>query len=126
MRHGQQLQTIDKHRFFEFIGHAQLVTIILFLQLIVADTNVLSRIGFIVLAWLFEIAHLTGAHEVGGELKVLAIPRIQIRTRRRFAIEFRNIQGDEAVLRNRRELSLGLHNSRRPENAHSIGFIALA
>src|ERR1700741_2921543 len=87
MRNRNQLKAVGKQRFLEFVCHLQLVTSVMFAQQIAWNTNVLIRIGHVEDSGRVEMAHLTSAHEICDEHKSFAIPNIQIRTRRRFAVQ---------------------------------------
>ena len=131
MGRNQQLQTIDKQRFFQFIRHPQFILSSLLFQLVPTNAHVLNRVGLVVVAWLFQVPHLASTHEVTNELKSIAIPCIQVRTRRRLAIELGDIERNETCCcgagpRRSGKFCFSLHNPRRPKHAHGIGFVALA
>ena len=74
-----ELEAIDEQRFFQLVGHAQLVAAVTRFQLIAANPHVFHRIGHAAHAGLVQIAHLAAAHEIGDELELLAVPGVEIR-----------------------------------------------
>ena len=114
---GDELQAIDEQRFLELVGDAQLVAPVARAELVAADADVLVGIGMVP-AISGPVAHLAAAHEVGHELEAVAVPGVEIRTRRGLAIEL----GDRE--RTRRlgpgRCRLGLEDARWPQYADDV------
>src|ERR1044072_3691603 len=87
---SDQLKAISKECFLQLVLHATSVTTMALLQWIAANANVLHWVGRVVPAGFFQVAHLAATHEIRDELKSRSVPRVEIRTRRRLAIEFSN------------------------------------
>src|ERR1044071_1182512 len=77
MRDRDELQAINVENFFKLVGDAKFKTPVALLQLVTANADVLIRVGRVVVAGRFPVAHLTAAHEIRDELKTLAVPRVR-------------------------------------------------
>ena len=120
VRNREQRQSIDEHRFFELVRHANFIAAVLRPQLALAYADVLDGIRPVADTRGFPIAHFPATHEIGHELETAAVPRVQERTRRRFTIELLDRHGRGQ----RRAAGRGrfrLKDSGRPQHANDIG-----
>src|SRR5205085_5998397 len=127
-----QLQAVNEHRLLQLVRHAKLVATVALLQLVAAYAYVLVGVGRVVAARLFEVAHLAAAHEVRDELETRTVPSVEIRARRRLSIQLRDLERARLDARGhlraarRRRTRLGLHDARRPDDAHGVRRLATA
>src|SRR5882672_1362888 len=63
MVHRDQLKAISKEGLLQLVCNAEFVTTIALLELIAANANVLYRIGRVMAARFFQVAHLAATHE---------------------------------------------------------------
>ena len=87
VRNREQRQSIDEHRFFELVRHANFIAAVLRPQLALAYADVLDGIRPVADTRGFPIAHFSATHEIGHELETAAVPRVEERAGRRLAIE---------------------------------------
>ena len=84
---SHELKCVHEQHFLELVGNTQFVAAVAWLQLVVTNADVFVRVGLIPHRRRDPVAHLTATHEVGDELESGSIPREEIGTGRRFAIE---------------------------------------
>ena len=88
---GDELHAIEEQRLFELVGNPRR-TVRSWREAGLERCGRIVGVGCVARAWRQPATHLAAAKEIGDELEPLAIPRIQVWTRRGFPIELFELQ----------------------------------
>ena len=119
---GVELDVVEEEALLQLVGDPQLEATVLRAQLIRTESHVFLRIRHAPHAGGDEVAHLSGAQEVGHELETRSVPRVQIGTGRGLAVDLLDRKGQRPRRATERPPALGLclKNPGRPEDPNRV------